>query len=98
MDHRQSEPLAKFCRGEGCPRADRCRRHMEAHVATDQTYFDRSPILLYGQCGEFVANGWVGREDPLRCSGAHPPPQCNWTCQIELHRWEQSDGKWIYAR
>ena len=95
MDHRQHEPLAKFCRGEGCPRADLCRRHMDAARSKNPTYFDRSPLFVDGQCGEFVSTGSL-RADPLRCGGAHPPPCCTWHCEIELHRWEQCAGEWIY--
>ena len=96
MDRTLREPLAKFCRGEGCPRADLCRRHMDAVRVENPTYFEKSPLLLAdGQCGEFVSNGWL-RADPLRCGGAHPPPHCTWECAIELHRWVWRDGEWAW--
>jgi hypothetical protein len=96
-DHRNHEPLVMFCRGEGCPRADLCRRHMDASIVEHPTYFDKSPILPYGPCGEFVSTGWVrGSAEELICGGAHPPPECLWKCQIELHRWERRDGEWVW--
>ena len=71
----------RFCRGEGCARADLCRRHMDAAKESAPTYFEKSPVLPDGQCGEFVGNGFV-RKDPQRCGGAHPPPRCAHQCSI----------------
>lgn len=76
-----TEPMA-MCRGEGCPRADLCRRYMDAPRAANPTYFDATPVQADGSCAAFVSNGWV-RKDPNRCSGAHPPPRCTWQCCIE---------------
>lgn len=81
-DRMLNEPLITFCRGNGCPRADLCRRHMEAHVSPDQVYFDKPPLSADGQCAEFVANGW-SRSAAMLCGGAHPPPRCAWQCSIE---------------
>jgi len=85
----------RFCRGEGCPRADLCRRHMDAVRVKDPTYFKKAPLLVDGQCGEFVSNGCI-RKDPNRCGGAHPPPCCAWQCEIELHRWEKRGEEWMW--
>jgi hypothetical protein len=68
---------------------------MEAEDAESPIYFEQSPILPYGPCGEFVSTGRV-RPDPLHCGGAHPPPRCAWQCAIELHRWEQRGREWFY--
>jgi hypothetical protein len=81
----------RSCHGEGCPRADLCRRHMDA--VDEPTYFAASPVQADGTCTEFVGNGWT-RGPEIRCGGAHPPPRCACQCEIELHRWEQRDGKW----
>ena len=86
----------KYCRGEGCPRADLCRRHMDAARVENPIYFDKSPVHPDGQCAEFAANGWL-RSHPNRCSGTHPPPQCAWKCEIELHRWEKRGDEWFWV-
>lgn len=85
----------KFCRGEGCPRADLCRRYMDAAKVESPTYFEKSPFQADGQCGEFASNGWL-RSHALHCGGAHPPPACAWQCAIELHRWEKRGDEWIW--
>lgn len=84
----------RVCRGEGCPRADLCRRHMD--TVEDPTYFATSPVQADGSCVEFVSTGWE-RADPTRCGGAHPPPRCARQCEIELARWEQRDGEWVWV-
>lgn len=89
-------PETKYCRGEGCPRADLCRRHMEAVKVDRPIYFERSPLQADGQCGEFASNGWL-RASALQCGGAHPPPRCAWDCQIEMHRWEKQGAEWIWT-
>lgn len=85
-----------YCRGEGCPRADLCRRHMDASRVPSPIYFKKSPMRFDGQCGEFASNGWL-RAHPMQCGGTHPPPQCAWQCQIELHRWEKRGDEWIWG-
>ena len=87
----------KYCRGEGCPRADLCRRHMDAARVERPTYFEKSPLHADGQCGEFAANGWIARTYALKCSGAHPPPQCAWQCEIEVHRWTKRGDDWVWT-
>ena len=86
----------KYCRGEGCPRADLCRRHMDVARVARPIYFEKSPMLADGQCGAFASNGWL-RSHPTHCGGAHPPPQCAWQCEIELHHWEKRGDEWIYT-
>ena len=90
-----SASAGKFCRGEGCPRADLCRRYMDAAKVESPTYFEKSPFQADGQCGEFASNGWL-RSHALHCGGAHPPPACAWQCAVELHRWEKRGDEWIW--
>jgi hypothetical protein len=70
------------CRGEGCPRADLCRRYMDAPFMAKPTYFAEAPVLADGSCPKFISTG-LERKDPTRCGGAHPPPRCTWQCRIE---------------
>ena len=74
--------VGQLCRGEGCPRADLCRRHTEVSSVQHPRFFERTPLLRTGECGEFVSNGSV-RKEPWRCGGAHPPPRCTWQCSIK---------------
>lgn len=72
------------CRGEGCPRADLCCRHMGGTESS--TYFETAPVHVDGTCTEFVSNGRA-RSNPdgsIRCGGAHPPPRCACQCEIEM--------------
>jgi hypothetical protein len=69
-----------MCHGEGCPRADLCRRYMDA--VPESPYFLMAPVQFNGACTEFVWNGWA-RRNPDLCAGAHPPPRCTWQCCIE---------------
>ncbi len=76
------ESTDTLCCGNGCPRADLCRRYMDGpNKPVDAPYFSTPPLRADGSCDAFVSNGWV-RKDPSRCAGAHPPPRCNWNCAI----------------
>lgn len=86
------QEIETFCRGEGCPQADLCRRHMEAESRTSTTYFEITPVQADGSCEAILSNGWM--RDSKRCGGAHPPPRCTWQCEIELDRWHRCDGIW----
>jgi hypothetical protein len=89
-----SEEKWRSCRGEGCPRADLCRRHMD--VVDNPMYFETPPVQVDGACTEFVANFW-SRGPGIRCGGAHPPPRCACQCEIEPARWKRrDDGGWSY--